>query len=183
MRTSRRLVFEIIGVSTLGLLVGWGVSRYAKGSEKVIEVGDGKYEFDSTLEGPLPNLAQLNSGQHLSVVVGISKFSQPSEYLGVLQRKYQSQGLKILVVFSPDSPKSNTLLANAIGLPWVVDKGGQYQLLLRSALEHRHDAVLIYDQNYKVKFQALAAPDNDLLRQLVEKYLVGEVTYSPKSLI
>ena len=160
-----------------------GVSRYAKGSEKVIEVGDGKYDFDTPLEGSLPDLAHLSAGQRLSVLVGISKFSQPSEYLGVLQRKYQRQGLKILVVFSPDSPKSNTLLANAIGLAWVTDRDGRYQLLLRSALEHGHDGILIYDQDYKVKFQALASPSNDTLRQLVEKYLIGEITYSPVDLL
>jgi hypothetical protein len=183
MRISRRFVLQLMAVTSLGLLVGWGVSRYAKGSEKVIEVGDGKYDFDSPLEGSVPPQARLDQGQRLAVVVGISKFSQPSEYLGVLQRKYQHLGLKVLFVFSPDSPKAHTLLATAIGVPWVIDNDGQYQHLLRSALEHRHDAILIYDQGYKVKFQALAAPDTDLVRQLVEKYLIGEITYSPVSLL
>jgi hypothetical protein len=163
--------------------MGWGLSRYAKGSDKAIEVGDGKYDYDSLLEGSLPAQARLEQGQRLSVVVGISKFSQPSEYLGVLQRKYQHQGLKVLVVFSPDSPKAHALLADAIGIPWVIDSDGRFQHLLRSALQHRHDAILIYDENYKVKFQALAAPDNDVLRQLIEKYLIGEITYSPVALL
>jgi hypothetical protein len=182
MRPSLRFVFQIVMVTTLGLLVGWGLSR-VRASGEAIEVGDGKYEFDSSLEESLPTQARLEEGERLAVLVGVTKFSQPSEYLGVLQRKYHSQGLKVLVVFSPDSPKAHTLLASAIGVPWVIDKDGRYQHLLRSALEHRHDAILIYDLNYKVKFQALVSPDNDLLRQLVEKYLVGEITYSPLTLL
>lgn len=182
MRTSPRFVLQLTAVTIMGLAVGWGVSRYAKGSD-AIEIGDGKYDFDSPLEGSLPPLARLDQGQRLAVVVGISKFSQPSEYLGVLQRKYKGQGLKMLIVFSPDSPKAHTLIADAIGIPWIIDKDGRYQHILRSVLVHKHDAILMYDQDYRVKFQALSALDNDLLRQLVEKYLVGEITYSPLSLL
>jgi hypothetical protein len=89
----------------------------------------------------------------------------------------------VLAVFSADSPKAHTLLADSMGIPWVQDKDGRYQLLLRAALEHGHDAILLYDRDYKVKFQALAAPDNDVVRQLVEKYLLGTITYSPASLL
>lgn len=42
---------------------------------------------------------------------------------------------------------------------------------------------MIYDRNYKVKFQALTTPDNDTLRQLVEKYLLGRIAYSPSELV
>jgi hypothetical protein len=179
MRVSRHFVLQVIVVIGLGLLAGWGLSRRSTANE----IADGKYEFDSRLQTPLPIQAQLGQGQRLGVMLGLNRFSQPAEYLGVLQRKYQTQGLKVLVVFAADSPKSHTVLADSIGVSWAVDKSGQFQHLLRSALAHGHNAVLIYDQNYKVKFQALATPDNDALRQLVEKYLLGEITYSPAALL
>lgn len=183
MRLSAKFILQIIAVSTLGGLAGWGFSRYARGDQPAVEVGDGKYDFDAALDSSLPGEVRLDHGQRLGLVIGISKFSQPSEYLGVLQRKYGNEGLRILVVFAPDSARGNILMAKSIGVPSVVDKDGWFQLLLRSALTHRHDAILVYDDSYRVKFHALAMPDNDLLRQLVEKYLVGKITYSSASLL
>ena len=179
MRVPRSFVLQIPAVIGLGLLAGWGLSHRSATDE----ISDGKYEFDSRLETPVPTQARLDPRQRLVVMVGLTKFSPPAQYLGVLQRKYQGEGLKILVVFAPDSPKSHAALADSMGVPWVVDKDGSYRRVLRSALGHGHNAMLIYDQNYKVKFQALTNPDNDALRQLVEKYLLGRITYSPAELL
>lgn len=179
MRILRSFVLQVPALIGLGLLAGWGLSH--RGATE--EISDGKYEFDSRLDPPLPAQARVDPGQHLVVMVGLTKFSPPAQYLGVLQRKYQSDGLKILVVFAPDAPRSHAALADSMGVPWVVDKDGSYRRVLRSALGHGHDALLIYDKNYKVKFQAFTNPDNDALRQLVEKYLLGRITYSPAELL
>jgi hypothetical protein len=183
MRVRTRFVLQIVAVSVLGMLAGWAVARYAKGSQRPIELGDGKYDFDSALDTPLPPLARLSQSDRVGVVLGISKYSLPSEYLGVLKRKYESQGLKLVVAFSPESAHGNVELAKSIGVPWVVDKDGSMQLLLKCALTHHHDAILIYDSSYRVKFHALDMPSNDLLRQLVEKYLTGRIDYSPTHLL
>src|SRR5271168_3456448 len=114
MLESRRLILQVLIISGLGLLVGWAFSHYARASDNAI--GDGKYEFDSPLETSLPVQARMAETDRLALIIGVSKFSQPSAYLGVLQRKFEHQGLKVLVVFSPESPKSHTLLADAIGV-------------------------------------------------------------------
>jgi hypothetical protein len=178
-----KFLLQIVAVVVLGCAVGWCLSRFAGGNKKTIEIGDGSYVFDSSLNTILPAEAKLNEGQRLALVVGISKSSQPPEYLGVLQRKYQNQGLKVLVVLSPDSTKALALLTKAIGVASVTDSDGRFQRLLKFVSTHQHDAVLIYDENYKVKFHFLGMPDSDLLRQLVEKYLVGRITYKPSELL
>src|ERR1700757_2723026 len=106
-RVPTKFALQIVAVSILGVLAGWGFSRYAKGNPKVIEIGNGKYEFDSVADPLLFPVARLGAGLRLRLVVVISRFSQPSEYLGTLQRKYEAQGLRILVVFDPESTRGN----------------------------------------------------------------------------
>lgn len=118
MRVPRTFALQILAVIGLGLLAGWGLSHRSTTDE----IRDGRYEFDSRLETPLPAQARLDQRQHLAVMVGLTKFSPPSQYLGILQRKYQDNGLRILVVFAPDAPKSHATLAESMGVPFVVDK-------------------------------------------------------------
>lgn len=183
MQNSAKFSLQVITVTLLGVAVGWGVSRLAKGQERTIETGDGKYEFDGSMDSSLPAEMLLTEGQKLALVVGISKGSPVPQYLGILQKKYQGQGLKTLVVLPPDSPKGLILLTAAVEVPSVVDSDGRFQHQLRFVSTHRHDAILVYDQNYRVKFHFLGMPDNDVLRQLVEKYLVGRITYKPSELL
>lgn len=49
---------------------------------------------------------------------------------------------------------------------------------MRYSGAHEHGATLVLTADNKVKFHSLQILSNDLLRQLVEKYLLGEVTYS-----
>jgi len=178
-----KFLLQVIVVISAGVVVGWGFARFAKGDQRIIELGDGKYEYDAPLEDPsFPAEAKLVEGQRLALVAGISKSSQVPEYLGVLLRKYQSSGLKVLVVLAPDSPKGLKLLTQTEGIPLVIDSDGRFQHLLRFVSSHKHGAVLLYDDKYRVKFHLLGMPDKDVLRQLVEKYLVGSITYRPSEL-
>ena len=164
-----------------GLRGRLGFSHIARG--RPISGVDGKYQFDDVLTAPIPREARFQDSQKLALVLGLSKFSQIPEYLAILKNKHAKDGLKVLVVLPPDSPNGLTQFTASLGVPWVVDKDGQFQSLLRFSAAHRHDAMLIYDETYHVKFHVLGTPENDMVRQLVEKYLLGEITYSPTDLL
>jgi hypothetical protein len=102
--------------------------------------------------------------------------------LAVLQRKLGSHGLKLLVVFPKGVAEDARSSLRANGIRFEIDQDGEYERLLSTSLAHPHGATLIYGPDRKVKFHLLRVVDNDLLRQLVEKYLFGEINYTPLEL-
>jgi hypothetical protein len=174
---------QVTVLIVVGASIGWIFAHLSKNASTSETAGDGKYEFDSTVDPSIPLEAQLDRGQRLALIVGIGAIPSVPEYLGVLFRKYQTRGLRVLLVLPSDSPRNLGLRATAEGIPWVTDLDGRFQRLLRFSSAHRHDATLIFDDHYNVKFHALGLPNNDLLRQLTEKYLIGKINYSPDELL
>jgi len=164
-----------------GLLTGFLIWRASTNSPLHIPSSERIYAYDSVLQPPIPAWAQLAENQRLGLVVGLSHYDHVPSYLGVLHEKYSGMGLKVVTVLEPQGPLISEL--QNLSIPHVVESGQSFESFLGFSSKHKHSALLMYDDSYKVKFHSLAIPDNDLLRQLVEKYLLGVISYGAPQIL
>lgn len=162
----------------LGLLLGSVAWKLLLPYTRGVSIAEHPLQYGSRLEVPVPDAAQLDPSQELALIVGVSDGSPLPEYIGVLHRRYAQRGLRVLAVLPPHANARALQLAKAAAVPFLVDENGAFQNFLHYSASHPHGAVLIYGPDYKVKFHLLQIPDNDLLRQLVEKYLLGSISYT-----
>lgn len=166
-------IFHLLSVTGLGVVTGaglWYWNAHALQREPVVEA---VLVYEEGLE-PIPVDAILQPGQRAGLLVGMARDSVPPEYLGILEGEFARLGLKVAAVF-PDEPRQVALeRAKSSHIPYVIDREGRMQRFLSYVPSHGHGATLFYSQDYKVKFHSLTVADNRLLRQVVEKYLLGK---------
>jgi hypothetical protein len=176
---SRFAIAKLLAVAFLGFILGRVTLEVSHGWPKSSSVAERQLAYDTRLNANTPPGITLDPQQKLGVVLGMGGGQLPPSYLTVLQRKLGPRGLKLTVVFPNGVPNEVLSSWRASGIPFVIDHDQAYERLLNASLAHPHGATLVYGPDLKVKFHLLRIVDNDLLRQLVEKYLLGNINYTP----
>lgn len=101
-------------------------------------------------------------------------------YLNVLHQRYASQGLKIVGVSDGTESQTKRLSEEAeIAFPLVSDEGFELHRAFRIHPAHQHGGVIVLDRQGRIDFYTLIFLHEDELRQLAEKYALGEISYNP----
>ena len=99
-------------------------------------------------------------------------------YANVLSRRFESAGLVVVAFVAGSSrPQLQTLVeSSGLSYPIVTDNDGTWGE--RLALGEHPFGIFLINPQRKIQFTTTKAEPDDL-RQLVEKYLVGSIGYSP----
>jgi hypothetical protein len=100
------------------------------------------------------------------------------KYANVLSRRFESADLAVVAFVAGSSrPQLQTLVeSSGLSYPIVTDNDGTWGN--RLALGEHPFGIFIVDPQGKIKFTSTHAEPDDL-RQLIEKYLVGNIEYAP----
>jgi len=99
------------------------------------------------------------------------------KYGDVLLRRYGSSGLQAFLVTDAQPPETQDLVRReALSMPVLFDRDSVLRLLLRAPDHYEHTLLIAPDG--KIVFSLEGAPSEDLLRQIVEKHMVGVIDYS-----
>lgn len=94
-----------------------------------------------------------------------------ANYLRVLAERYQTQGLGLVVV-----KPANSAEVDASGI--VKDDAKEtIHHAFQTGGSHRHATVALITSSGKVKFHSLALPQDDVMRQVVERHVAGRIDY------
>lgn len=99
-----------------------------------------------------------------------------ARYADILSRRYASQGLTVVAIVQGDRSHVRAVIETA-GLSYpVIDSKENWEK--RLALEEHSLGVFLIDPNGRIQFAATYVQPEDL-RQLVEKHLLGTISYAP----
>lgn len=112
--------------------------------------------------------------------VSASGINPRLKYLDVLHERYASRGLKIIGVFNGSEWRTRQLNDETeVGFPVISDEEFQLHRAAHIHPSHQHGGVVVLDRQGRIDFHTLGVPAEDQLRQLAEKYALGEVSYDP----
>lgn len=102
---------------------------------------------------------------------------RPMKYGNVLLQRHAENGLQVLIV-SDAEPRDVGMLAmsESLSMPSLYDKDLTLKRLLRVPEHYEHTFLLASDGRVVLSFAGV--PPEDLLRQIVEKQVVGKIEYS-----
>lgn len=139
------------------------------------------FQYDEVLPAPLPPALNPSENSKLTLVVFLphGSVSNRIQYLGALHRVHQENGLRVIGVTPPGGPETEWSQVS-LRLPFKVvpDHDSAIHTAFRVPPGHGHGGLILLDSSRRVKFHAFEIPEQDDLRQIVEKHLLGEVDYS-----
>lgn len=129
---------------------------------------------------PIPAAVRLETNQTIGILALFSEASfQPQvQYLNAILNKFSEQ-VKVLGVF-PGSRRQVARFVQDHDLDFEIIPDVDHEVFhwARVNPHHEHPGFVIYDNQYKAKFVSFNMPAEDLIRQLVEKYVLGKIDYS-----
>ncbi|MGH9783366.1 MAG: hypothetical protein ACRD88_04205 [Terriglobia bacterium] len=138
--------------------------------------------FDERLPQPIPSVLEL-SQERIGILALIpADNSDPRiDYLSAVRRVH-GPVVKVVGVREGTGEDAQRFGENMqLYFPIMGDSSYQIFRWARVNPKHGHGGFLIYDREGRVKFFDFFLPEEDLVRQLVEKYALGQVDYSYKS--
>lgn len=99
-------------------------------------------------------------------------------YLGAVNRTHSKNGLLVVgIVPGSRAEVERYAESQVLGFELLGDEDLELHHAFRTHPGHGHSTIALFDREGRVKYHAFAVPDEDAMRQLVEKYLVGRVDY------
>lgn len=99
------------------------------------------------------------------------------KYGQVLEKRHMERGLRVFVVSDASPNEMAALLKKeAFSLSFLYDKDSLLRMLLRVPESYEH--TFLISPTGRVIFSVEGAPQEDLIRQIVEKYVVGKIQYN-----
>lgn len=145
---------------------------------------DVPFEFDEPIAGGVPGSMMFSSETRLTVAVFLpaAPVSNRVHYLGAVARRHTKNGLRVVGVV-PGTDGTAEWYQQSAKLPFDVvgDEHLELHMAFRVAPAHGHSAIVMFDRSGRVKFHAFEIPEEDDVRQVVEKYLLGNVAYEYRS--
>ncbi len=140
---------------------------------------DVTYEYNERLPS-LPKSLEFSEGTKLTLTVFLPAGSLTNRvrYLAAVDRVHKRNGLRTVAVV-PGNHSTAEWYQQFVRLPFEIigDEHLDIHMAFRVSPPHGHTAVALFDGEGRVKFHAFEIPEEDEVRQVVEKYLLGQVDY------
>lgn len=99
------------------------------------------------------------------------------KYSQVLLKRFHRDSLSVFAITDSGPGETSTLVeSESLTLPILHDPHGTFRSLFRVPEPYEH--TFLVTGNGNVKFSMAGVPPEDLIRQLVEKYILGKVDYT-----
>lgn len=111
--------------------------------------------------------------------VSTMKVTPRLKYLDILHRRYVDQGLKVVGIYNSSEDQIRTLREEArVSFSLLRDEACQLHQAFHIPPGHSHGGLVVLDEQGRIDFFAQEIPVEDQLRQLAEKYALGEINYA-----
>jgi hypothetical protein len=102
------------------------------------------------------------------------------QYLNVLHRRYAEKGVKVIGLSGGPKGQVSRLIEKArINFPFISDQEFHFHRAFHIHPAHSHGGLVVLDKEGRIEFYTPVLPQKEELRQLAEKYALGEINYIP----
>jgi hypothetical protein len=149
-----------------------------------------KYQIDETPllyralvnEDTVKKLRQVASGQwqYLMLTFITAAHDSRLRYINNLHKRYVDRGLRVVGIYSNPQNQIESLRQGAgVDFPLILDDEFQLHRAFHIHPAHTHGGLTVVDNQGRIDFYTQRIPVKDQLRQLAEKYALGQINYTP----
>lgn len=112
--------------------------------------------------------------------VATARIASRLKYLETLHQRYADRGLCVIGITTTAEDRAGLMREQVeVSFPLISDGHLRLHRAFHIHPAHRHGGLVVLDDQGRIDFFAQVIPPDDALRQLAEKYALGEIDYAP----